>query len=190
VVALVAAGALAAALSTASGLLLVLSSTVAHDIYFRLINPAATEKRRVLIGRIMVIVAVLVAGFFGIHPPGFVAQVVALAFGLAAASFFPVILLGIFDKRTNREGAIAGMLGGLGFTLLYIITVQFMKMKPWFFGISAEGIGTVGMAINFALTFVVSRLTAPPPGAVQDMVETLREPHHAGAAMVLDEASE
>jgi cation/acetate symporter len=190
VVALVAAGALAAALSTASALLLVLSSTVAHDIYFRLIKPTASEKERVLIGRFMVIAAVCVAGYFGIHPPGFVAQVVAFAFGLAAASFFPVILLGIFDKRTNREGAIAGMLGGLGFTLFYIIGVKFYGMSTWFFGISAEGIGTVGMFINFVLTVVVSRLSQPPPTHVQEMVESLREPHHPALAYIMDEGSE
>jgi cation/acetate symporter len=176
VIAIVAAGGLAAALSTASGLLLVISSSVAHDIYYRILKPDATEKQRVFVGRIMVGLAVALAGYFGINPPGFVAQVVAFAFGLAAASFFPVIILGIFDKRTNREGAIAGMITGLLFTIFYIVGVKFSGMTPWFFGVSAEGIGTLGMIINFIVTIVVSRLTPPPPLAVQEMVEDLRSP--------------
>ncbi|MBD3560271.1 cation acetate symporter, partial [Planktothrix sp. FACHB-1355] len=162
VIALVATGGLAAALSTASGLLLVISSSIAHDIYYRIIDPNASEAKRVMAGRIMIGFAIAIAGYFGVNPPGFVAQVVAFAFGLAAASFFPVIILGIFDKRTNREGAIAGMLVGLIFTLFYIVGVKFYGMPPWFFGVSPEGIGTLGMAINFVVTFVVSRLTAPP----------------------------
>ena len=181
VIGLVAAGGLAAALSTASGLLLVISSSVAHDIYYRIINPNASETRRVFVGRIMVGLAVVLAGYFGINPPGFVAQVVAFAFGLAAASFFPAIVLGIFDKRTNREGAIAGIIVGLIFTLFYIVGVKFYQMQPWFFGVSPEGIGTVGMIINFIVTLVVSRLTPPPPIAVQEMVEDLRSP--AGAEL-------
>lgn len=176
VVALVAAGGLAAALSTASGLLLVISSSVAHDVYYRILNPNASESKRVMVGRIMVGFAIAVAGYFGMYPPGFVAQVVAFAFGLAAASFFPVILLGIFDERTNREGAIAGTIAGLLFTSYYIIGVKFYGMEPWAFGISAEGIGTVGMAINFIVTLVVSRLTPPPPPEIQEMVELLRTP--------------
>lgn len=176
VIALVAAGGLAAALSTASGLLLVISSSVAHDIYYRMIQPGASEARRVFVGRIMVGFAVALAGYFGINPPGFVAQVVAFAFGLAAASFFPVIILGIFDQRTNREGAIAGMIVGLAFTVFYIVGVKFYGMSPWFFGVSAEGIGTLGMVINFIVTLVVSRLTPPPPLEVQQMVEDLRSP--------------
>jgi len=190
VIALVAAGGLAAALSTASGLLLVISSSIAHDIYFRLINPQASERRRVFVGRGMVLAAVSVAGFFGIYPPGFVAEVVAFAFGLAAASFFPVILLGIFDSRTNREGAIAGMVCGLAFTLMYIVGVQFMEMRPWFFGISAQGIGAVGMVLNFAVTFGVSRVTAPPPQEIVEMVEHVRLPDHPGRAVILDESTE
>ncbi|MBD2046466.1 cation acetate symporter [Coleofasciculus sp. FACHB-64] len=176
VIGLVATGGLAAALSTASGLLLVISSAVAHDIYYRIINPGASESLRVMVGRIMVGFAIAIAGYFGINPPGFVAQVVAFAFGLAAASFFPVIILGIFDKRTNREGAIAGMLVGLIFTISYIAGVKFYGMPPWFFGVSAEGIGTLGMAINFVVTWVVSRLTPPPPLEIQEMVEELRTP--------------
>jgi cation/acetate symporter len=124
----------------------------------------------------MVGFAVALAGYFGINPPGFVAQVVAFAFGLAASSFFPIILLGIFDKRTNREGAISGMITGLVFTLFYIIGVKFGGMQPWFFGVSAEGIGTLGMIINFIVTLVVSRLTPPPPVEIQEMVEELRTP--------------
>ncbi|URD48957.1 sodium:solute symporter family protein [Chroococcidiopsis sp. CCNUC1] len=184
VIGLVAAGGLAAALSTASGLLLVISSSVAHDIYYRIINPNASETQRVFVGRIMVGLAVVLAGYFGINPPGFVAQVVAFAFGLAAASFFPAIVLGIFDKRTNREGAIAGIVVGLIFTLFYIVGVKFYGMQPWLFGISPEGIGTVGMIINFIVTLVVSRLTPPPPIAVQEMVEDLRSP--AGAELPVE----
>jgi cation/acetate symporter len=176
VIGLVAAGGLAAALSTASGLLLVISSSIAHDIYYRLIDPGASEKKRVMVGRIMVGFAIAIAGYFGINPPGFVAQVVAFAFGLAAASFFPVIILGIFDQRTNREGAIAGMIAGLLFTIIYIAGVKFYGMEPWFFGVSAEGIGTLGMLINFVVTWVVSRLTPPPSLEVQAMVESLRTP--------------
>ena len=176
VIALVAAGGLAAALSTASGLLLVISSSIAHDVYFRMVNPHASESRRVFVGRIMVGFAVVVAGYFGVNPPGFVAQVVAFAFGLAAASFFPAIFLGIFDKRTNREGAIAGMLTGLIFTTAYIIGVKFAGMPTWFFGVSAEGIGTLGMVLNLIVTLIVSRLTPPPPPEIQALVEDLRSP--------------
>ena len=176
VIALVAAGGLAAALSTASGLLLVISSSVAHDVYFRLINPQASESLRVMVGRIMVGFAIAIAGYFGINPPGFVAQVVAFAFGLAAASFFPAIVLGVFDKRTNREGAIAGMLTGLIFTTFYIVGVKFYGMDSWFFGVSPEGIGTVGMVLNLAVTLTVSRLTPAPPAEVQELVEVLRAP--------------
>lgn len=176
VIALVAAGGLAAALSTASGLLLVISSAIAHDVYYRIIRPDASESQQVFVGRMMVGLAVALAGYLGINPPGFVAQVVAFAFGLAASSFFPIIVLGIFDRRTNREGAIAGMITGLVFTLFYIIGVKFGGMQPWFFGVSAEGIGTLGMIINFIVTLVVSRLTPPPPPAIQEMVEYLRAP--------------
>jgi cation/acetate symporter len=182
VVALVAAGGLAAALSTASGLLLVISSSISHDLYFRMINPNATEKARLLLGRIMIGVAVCIAGYFGIHPPGFVAQVVAFAFGLAASSFFPILVLGIFYKRATKEGAIVGMACGILFTAIYIIQIKFFAVKPWFLGISAEGIGTVGMLLNFVLTLVVSQFTSPPPQDVQDMVESIRYPRGAGEA--------
>ena len=179
VIALVAVGGLAAALSTAAGLLLVISSSIAHDVYTKVINPEASEAQRLLVGRLMIFVAILVAGFFGINPPGFVAQVVAFAFGLAAASFFPVIVLGIFDARTNKEGAISGMLVGLGFTSFYIIGNRFFGMNPWFFGISAEGIGSVGMVLNLVTTLVVSRLTPPPPPEIQALVESIRVPRGA-----------
>lgn len=181
VIALVAAGGLAAALSTAAGLLLVISSSVAHDIYARMINKEASEAKRLLVGRVMIFVAVCVAGIFGIYPPAFVAQVVAYAFGLAAASFFPIIILGIFDKRTNRQGAIAGLTVGLLFTLFYISANKYFGMKPWF-EISSEGIGTLGMLLNLVVTYVVSRLTPPPPQEIQDMVESVRVPRGAGIA--------
>jgi cation/acetate symporter len=167
----------------------VLSSSIAHDIYYRMINPNASETRRVLVGRVMVLVGVLVAGYFGINPPGFVAEVVALAFGLAAASFFPVILLGIFNRRTNREGAIAGMLTGLLFTFGYIVGIKALDMPPWLFGIAAEGIGAVGMVLNFAVCLIVSRLTPPPPQGIQDMVDSIRLPEGATGPTVLDEAT-
>ncbi len=186
IVALVAAGGLAAALSTASGLLIVISSAFAHDIYAHLINPGASDRRKLFVGRLAVAGSVVVAGFFGIYPPGFVAEVVAFAFGLAAASFFPVLLLGIFWKRTTREGAIAGMISGLGFTALMILLMrtpqilQFLNVdRPViddFLGVNAQGIGTVGMLINFAVTVLVSLRTPPPPLAVQEMVDAIRYP--------------
>jgi cation/acetate symporter len=182
VIALVAAGGLAAALSTAAGLLLVISSSVAHDLYARLVNPGASEANRLMVGRIVIFIAIMVAGYFGVNPPGFVAEVVAFAFGFAAASFFPIILLGIFDKRTNRAGAIAGMVVGLLFTAEYIIGNRFLGQPAWFFNISAQGIGTVGMVLNLITTFTVSRFTEPPPAEIQDMVENLRSPKGAGIA--------
>ena len=185
VIALVAAGGLAAALSTASGLLLVIASAISHDLYYRIINRHASEKQRLLVGRVMIALAVVVAGYFGINPPGFVAQVVALAFGLASASFFPIIVLGIFWKRTTREGAITGMVLGIGFTMLYIIqcTPAFLGMKPWLLGIDSTGIGAVGMVINFVATVTVSLMTPPPPQEIQDLVESVRIPRGAGAAV-------
>jgi cation/acetate symporter len=176
VVALVAAGGLAAALSTAAGLLLVIGASISHDLYFRMINPNATEGQRLFLSRVMIGLAIIVAGYFGIHPPAFVAQVVAFAFGLAASSFFPVILMGIFWKRANKAGAIVGMAVGIAFTAFYIITVKFMGWPFWILNISAEGIGTVGMLLNFVVIYVVSLLTSPPPQDVQDMVEGIRYP--------------
>jgi cation/acetate symporter len=182
IIALVAAGGLAAALSTASGLLLVISSSVSHDIYYRLINPGASEKERLLVGRAVIFVAVVIAGLLGIFPPAFVAQVVAFAFGLAASSFFPIIILGIFDKRTNNVGATAGMIVGIVFTAGYIIGEKWLGMPKWFFNISSEGIGTLGAVLNFAVTFIVSRVTAPPPAEIQELVESVRIPRGSGAA--------
>ncbi|HIJ78948.1 MAG: cation acetate symporter [Desulfobulbaceae bacterium] len=183
VIALVAAGGLAAALSTASGLLLVISSSISHDLYYRMINRQATESQRLAVGRVMIGIAVCIAGYFGINPPGFVAQVVAFAFGLAASSFFPIIVLGIFSKRTNREGAVCGMIAGICFTFIYIVNIKFLGGSTWFMGISAEGIGTVGMVINFIVTLLVSSFTAAPPQEVQDMVESIRYPRGAGGAI-------
>ncbi len=185
VIALVAAGGLAAALSTASGLLLVIASSISHDLYYRMINRKATEKQRLMVGRLMIGIAVCIAGYFGINPPGFVAQVVAFAFGLAASSFFPIIVLGIFSARTNREGAISGMLAGIIFTAAYIIYFKFMggTKDQWLFGISPEGIGTIGMVINFVVTYVVSSMTKAPPKEIQDLVTSIRTPRGAGAAV-------
>jgi cation/acetate symporter len=187
VVALVATGGLAAALSTAAGLLLVISSSIAHDLYIHFFDRDASEARKVLIGRKMIVAAIFVAGYFGVNPPGFVAQVVAFAFGLAAASFFPVILLGIFDRRANRSGAVSGMIVGLVFTALYIMLNRSDKIfgtdEPiwgaWCFGISAEGIGTIGCLLNFVVTWTVSRLTTPPPQHVLDLIDSVRMPSSA-----------
>jgi cation/acetate symporter len=181
IIALVAAGGLAAALSTASGLLLVISSSVAHDVYFRMINPQADEKQRLLVGRSVIGLAVVVAGLFGVYPPGFVSQVVAFAFGLAAASFFPVIVLGIFSKRVGTWPAIAGMVAGIGFTAFYIIASVYGGMAPWTFGvfergISPQGIGTIGALLNFVVTLSLTPLCAPPSAESRDMVDQVREP--------------
>jgi cation/acetate symporter len=183
VVALVAAGALAAALSTAAGLLLVISTAVSHDLLKRSLMPQITEKQELRYARIAIFVAILVAGYFGINPPGFVAEVVAFAFGLAAASFFPAIVLGIFYKRMNRQGAIAGMVAGFSFTALYIIYFKFIAPElstpaHWLFGISPEGIGTLGTLINTAVALTICRFTAAPPRDIQQMVEEIRLPGH------------
>ncbi|PKL31663.1 MAG: cation acetate symporter, partial [Spirochaetae bacterium HGW-Spirochaetae-10] len=188
VVALVAAGGLAAALSTAAGLLLVISTSVAHDLIKSVVNPNITEKGELMAARIAAGGAVIIAGYFGIKPPGFVAQVVAFAFGLAASSFFPLIIMGIFNKRMNREGAIAGLITGLVFTAGYIIYFKFMVAADqnvaanWLFGISPEGIGTVGMLLNFIVAYVVSKFTPAPPQEVMDLVESIRYPRGAGGA--------
>ncbi|MTV25836.1 cation acetate symporter [Nitriliruptoraceae bacterium ZYF776] len=175
VIGLVAAGGLAAALSTASGLLLVISSSVAHDFYYKRLRPGASEQRRLNVGRGAMAVGVVIAGYFGVNPPGFVAEVVALAFGLAAASFFPVIVLGIFWKRTNARGAVAGMICGLGLTAAYMGAVLYGGMEPWF-GVSAEGAGAIGALINLVVTVGVT-MTAPPPDAhLQELVERVRYP--------------
>ena len=181
VVALVAAGGLAAALSTAAGLLLVISSAISHDLLKRIIMPHISEKQELTAARIAAAAAVVVAGYFGVNPPDYVASVVAFAFGLAASSFFPVLLLGIFSKRMNKEGAIAGMVTGIVFTATYIIYFKFVNPEAnnpdhWWFGISPEGIGTLGMILNFAVSFVICRFFPAPPEKVQRMVDSIRIP--------------
>jgi cation/acetate symporter len=187
VIALVAAGGLAAALSTAAGLLLVISSAISHDLMKKVFRPNITDKEELRYARIAAAVAIGIAGLFGIYPPAFVAQVVAFAFGLAAASFFPVIFMGIFYRRMNREGAIAGMLSGLIFTFSYIAYFKFVSpetnnAESWLFGISPEGIGTIGMLVNFAVALLVSYFTPPPPAEIYQLVDNIRVPRGAGAA--------
>ncbi len=186
VVGLVAAGAMAAALSTAAGLLLVISTSVSRDLV-KTFYPTISEKRELRIARLAAAGAVVLAGYFGVNPPGFVAEVVAFAFGLAAASFFPVIVLGIFSTRINKEGAIAGMLTGLLFTMGYIIYFKLMHPElnsdaNWWFGISPEGIGSIGMLLNVLVCVVVSKFTPPPPQEVQDLIQRIRIPKGAGSA--------
>ncbi|MVO08249.1 cation acetate symporter [Flavobacterium sp. TP390] len=193
VIALVAAGALAAALSTAAGLLLVISSSVSHDLIKKMVNPNISEKGELWAARGAATVAVVIAGYFGINPPGFVAAVVALAFGLAAASFFPAIILGIFHKKMNKEGAIAGMIVGLLLMLFYMLKFKFGLFDggkdavaglkdSWWFGISPEGFGTIAMIVNFIVAFVVNSFTKEPPHDVQEIVEHIRIPSGAGEA--------
>ena len=188
VVALIAAGGLAAALSTAAGLLLVISTSVSHDLLKSNMMPNISEKKELLAARIAAGVAILIAGIFGIYPPAFVAQVVAFAFGLAAASFFPVIVMGIFSKKMNKEGAIAGMIVGLTFTFCYIVFFKFISpeldnAEHWWFGISAEGIGTLGMIFNFIAAVAVAAVTKAPPEHIQHLIEDIRVPRGAGAAV-------
>ncbi len=193
VIALVAAGALAAALSTAAGLLLVISSSVSHDLIKKMINPNISDKNELWAARISAAVAVIIAGYFGINPPGFVAAVVALAFGLAAASFFPAIILGIFYKKMNKEGAISGMIVGMLLMLYYILKFKFgvfdggkemvdSLKSDWWFGISPEGFGTIAMIVNFVVALVVNKFTPEPPLDVQEIVENIRIPSGAGEA--------
>ena len=187
VIALVAAGGVAAALSTAAGLLLVISSSISHDLLKQTLMPNISDKQELLYARLAAAVAVCVAGLFGIYPPAFVAQVVAFAFGLAAASLFPAILLGIFTKRVNKEGAIIGMLIGLIFTFSYIVFFKFYapelnSAEHWLLGISPEGIGFIGMLLNIAAAFIVSKITAAPPIEVQALVDDIRIPSGAGFA--------
>ena len=193
VIALVAAGGLAAALSTAAGLLLAISSAVSHDLLKGMIAPDISEKKELLASRFAMAGAILVAGYLGMNPPGFAAQVVALAFGLAASSLFPALMLGIFDKRMNRAGAIAGMMTGLTSTVMYIVWFKGWFFLPetafaantpenWFLGISTEAFGAVGASLNFVVAIIVSRLTAEPPQHIQQLVEDIRVPRGAGAA--------
>lgn len=193
VIALVAAGSLAAALSTAAGLLLVISSSISHDLIKKVLKPSISEKGELWAARGAATVAVVIAGYFGINPPGFVAAVVALAFGLAAASFFPAIILGIFYKKMNKEGAVAGMVVGILLMLFYMLKFKFgifdggkaavagLK-ESWWFGISPEGFGSVAMVVNFIVSIVVMRFTPPTPQNVQDIVEDIRIPSGAGEA--------
>ena len=187
VIALVAAGGVAAALSTAAGLLLVISSAISHDVLKQTLMPTISEKQELLFARLAAAVAVCVAGLFGIYPPAFVAQVVAFAFGLAAASLFPALLLGIFYKPMNKEGAITGMLTGLIFTFSYIVYFKFVSPQlntadHWLFGISPEGIGFIGMLLNIFCALGVSKFTSPPPLEVQNLVDDIRIPVGAGMA--------
>ncbi|MEC7781877.1 MAG: sodium:solute symporter family protein [Bacteroidota bacterium] len=190
VIALVAAGGLAAALSTAAGLLLVISTSVSHDLIKKQLKPNISEKGELLAARLSILVAIIVAGLFGIYPPGFVAAVVALAFGLAAASFFPAIVLGIFDKRMNKQGAISGMIVGTVLMLFYMIrfktgligVLEPLPASEWWFGTSPEGFGTFAMLINVVISLTISRLTPAPPKDVQEIVERIRIPSGAGEA--------
>jgi cation/acetate symporter len=182
VIALVAAGGLAAALSTAAGLLLVISTSVSNDLVKKIINPSISEKSELWTARISASFAVLIAGYFGINPPDFVAAVVALAFGLAAASLFPAIVLGIFFKRINKQGAISGMLAGISLMLFYMMKYklgwlgEMPDKSEWWFGISPEGFGTIAMCVNFIISIIVSYLTSKPPKEIYEMVETIRVP--------------
>ncbi len=194
IIALVAAGGLAAALSTASGLLLVISSSVAHDLYFRILRPGASEAQRLRVGRTVIGLAVVIAGVFGIYPLGFVSQVVAFAFGLAAASFFPAIVLGIFSRRVGTIPAVSGMVTGISFTAFYIIATVFFGMDRWTFGIlprgiDPQGIGTVGMMLNFAVTLGLTRFFPPPSTTTRELVDRIREPEDAGAAVKIETTS-
>ncbi len=194
-IALVAAGGLAAALSTAGGLLLVISSSIAHDLYFRILNPQADEKKRLLVGRGVIGVAVVIAGLFGIYPPGFVSQVVAFAFGLAAASFFPAIVLGIFTKRVGTVPAVCGMICGIGITAYYILAVVYFEMAPWTFGflergINPQGFGVLGMLLNTTVTLALTPFFPAPGERVQEMIDAVREPEDAGAAVNIEAAPE
>jgi cation/acetate symporter len=184
VIALVAAGAVAAALSTASGLLLVISTAISHDLLKKTLLPEINEKQELLAARMASVAAICIAGYFGLNPPGYVAATIALAFGLAAASFFPVIVMGIFSTRMNKEGAIAGMMVGLLSTMAYIVYFKFMDGSPedLFLGISPEGFGGVGMLLNFVAAFTVSSLTKAPPEHVQAMIKNIRIPREANKA--------
>jgi cation/acetate symporter len=181
IIALVAAGGLAAALSTAAGLLLVISSSISHDLMKKTFRPNITEKQELLYARIAASAAILVAGYFGINPPGFVAQVVALAFGLAASTIFPALLMGIFFKEINKEGAILGMVLGLVTTFSYIIYFKFMfpefnNSEYWLLGISPEGFGVIGMLVNFMTAIICLQMFSKPPSSVTNLLNSIRKP--------------
>ena len=189
IVGLVAAGGLAAALSTAAGLLLVISTSVAHDLLRKELIPTVSEKGELIAARIAAGIAVCIAGFFGMNPPGFVAQVVAFAFGLAAASFFPAITMGIFSKRMNKFGAISGMIVGITFTATYIIYFKFIQpehntAEHWWLGISPDGIGTLGMMLNFLVAGIVSLATPAPPREIQELVDEIRMPQVSNSTLL------
>jgi cation/acetate symporter len=193
VIAIVVAGGLAAALSTAAGLLLAIASAVSHDIIKGMVNPNISEKNELLASRLSMVGAIGLAGYLGFNPPGFAAGTVAIAFGLAASSIFPALMMGIFNKKVNRAGAIWGMIAGIGITLLYVFqhkgiffipgTAFLGEMEPnWFFGISPNAFGAVGALINFAVAIVVSKVTSAPPEHIQHLVEDIRVPKGAGGA--------
>jgi cation/acetate symporter len=196
VIAIVVAGGLAAALSTAAGLLLAIASAVSHDVIKGMINPDISEKGELMASRLSMVGAIALAGYFGLHPPGFAAGTVAIAFGLAASSIFPVLMMGIFNKGMNRQGAIAGMIAGISVTMFYVFqekgilfipgTAEILQWegytKSWFMGISVNAFGAIGALVNFIVAIVVSKMTAPPPQHIQDLVEDIRVPKGAGAA--------
>jgi cation/acetate symporter len=193
VIALVVAGGLAAALSTAAGLLLAIASSISHDLLKGVFAPSISEKSELLAGRIAMAGAIALAGYFGLHPPDFAAGTVAIAFGLAASSIFPALMMGIFNKRANRAGAIWGMIAGIGVTMLYVFQHKGIMFIPgtsflgdmgadWFFGISPNAFGAVGAVVNFAVAIIVSKITTPPPDHIQHLVEDIRVPAGAGAA--------
>jgi cation/acetate symporter len=194
VIALVVAGGLAAALSTAAGLLLAIASSISHDLFKGVFMPNISEKNELMAGRFAMVGAIALAGYFGLHPPDFAAGTVAIAFGLAASSIFPVLMMGIFNKRMNRSGAIWGMISGIGVTMLYVFQHKGIMFIPgtsflgdmpanWFLGISPNAFGAVGAVINFAVAIVVSKMTAPPPDHIQHLVEDIRVPKGAGTAV-------
>jgi len=197
VIALVAAGGLAAALSTAAGLLLAISSAISHDLLKGIFMPRITERQELLASRLAMAAAVLGAGYLGLHPPGFAAGTVALAFGLAASSIFPALMMGIFSRRVTREGAIAGMISGIGVTLFYVFQhkgimfipgTDFLGNSPanWFFGIEPNAFGVVGALVNFSVSFIISRFSSAPPREVQEMIENIRLPAGSSIAHRLD----
>ncbi|MEO0443391.1 MAG: cation acetate symporter, partial [Pseudomonadota bacterium] len=197
VIALVAAGGLAAALSTAAGLLLAISSSISHDLLKGVFKPDISEKSELLAGRISMAGAIILAGYLGFNPPDFAAGTVALAFGLAASSIFPALMMGIFSKRINKEAAIAGMLAGLGVTLFYVFqhkgimfiasTAFLGDMSPnWFFGIEPNAFGAIGALVNFGVAYVVARVTQEPPEHIQNLVDDIRIPGNAGKARHLN----